>query len=501
MKKLIAAAGLMLLPATLSKGAEPFQPNWESLSKHRAAPEWLADAKMGIYFHWGVYSVPAFFNEWYPRLMFLKGHDAWKHHVETYGDPSGFGYHEFVPKFTAEHFDPEEWAELFQKAGAKFAGPVAEHHDGFSMWDSDVTPWNAKDKGPGRDILGDLYQSLRKRDMKTIATFHHARNLQRYRDTWEKEAASGRGNGSFRMSHYPYDPKLPTSSEDPELRLLYGNVPEEEWLEKIWFGKLKEVIDKYQPDIMWFDSWLDEIPESYRKKFCAYYLNTAEQWGKEVSIVRKQDDLPLDFTVNDHEKSREPKALPDLWMTDDTISTGSWCFTTSLEVKPLYKVVHALVDTVAKNGVMLLNISPKADGTIPDDQKQVLLGLGEWLKANGEGIYGTRPWTIAAEGPTAEPAGGFSANQEFLKLEYSAKDVRYTASKDGKTVYAFLLGVPESDRAVTLEAFRGKAEDVKDVRLLSGAKVAWEASPEGLRMTAPEKMAGEPMTTAFKITL
>ena len=251
--------GLMMGVATLAVSgaakAEEYQPSWESLAKHEAEPEWLKDAKLGIYFHWGVYSVPAFGSEWYPREMHFEGKSEYKHHVETYGKPSDFGYHDFVPMFKAEKFDPEEWADLFQKAGARFAGPVAEHHDGFSMWDSDVTPWNAADKGPKRDILGDLFKSLEKRDMKTIATFHHARNLQRY----GKDAANGKGSKTFYHSHYPlFDGQSPTS-EDPELRLLYGNVPEQEWLEKIWLGKLKEVIDKYQPDIIWFDSWLDQL--------------------------------------------------------------------------------------------------------------------------------------------------------------------------------------------------------------------------------------------------
>lgn len=474
--------------------AEKYEPTWESLSKHEAEPEWLKDAKLGIYFHWGPYSVPAYGNEWYPCKMHQKDDDIYTHHKKTYGDPSEFGYHDFIPQFTAEHFDPEEWAELFRMSGAKFAGPVAEHHDGYSMWASKITPWNAKDTGPHRDILGELFQSLEKRDMKTIATFHHARNLQRYRDTWEESGRKGN-------SHYTYDPEWPTASEDPELRLLYGNVPEEEWNEKIWLGKLQEVIDNYQPDIIWFDSWLDRIPEIYRQRFSAYYLNAAEQWGKDVAIVRKQNDMPLDFTINDHEKAREPKALPELWMTDDTISTGSWCYTRDLKIKPLYKVVHALVDTVAKNGVVLLNISPKADGTIPQDQHDVLLGLGEWLNTNGEAIYDTRPWVIAAEGPTSEPGGGFASRNEFLNIEYSKKDVRYTASKDGNTVYAILLGVPRTGQKIRLKAFSEADVNVARVEKLGKKKVVWSTSRDGLKITMPSGADVEGMTSVFKITL
>ena len=172
--------------------ASAYEPTLESLSKVNPAPEWFRDAKVGIYFHWGVYSVPAFAGEWYPRHMHEEGHRAHTHHLETWGDPAEFGYHDFVPLFRAEHFDAEEWAELFERAGARFAGPVAEHHDGFAMWASKVTPWNAKDRGPKRDLTGELAKALRARGMKFVATFHHARN-----NLWEKD---GRWTG-----HYAYN--------------------------------------------------------------------------------------------------------------------------------------------------------------------------------------------------------------------------------------------------------------------------------------------------------
>ncbi|QBG49333.1 alpha-L-fucosidase [Verrucomicrobia bacterium S94] len=477
-KACIAFAAAALLAGCASENTEKYEPNWESLAKHEAAPEWLKDAKLGIYFHWGPYSVPAYGNEWYPRWMHFENRKEYRHHVETYGKPSEFGYHDFVPMFTAEHFDAAEWAELFRKAGARFAGPVAEHHDGFSMWDSEITPWNAADKGPKQDILGKLFAELEKRDMKTIATFHHARNLQRYSD---KPGEKGFGN-----SHYPWIEGQPPTSDDPELRLLYGNVPEEEWNETIWLGKLKEVIDNYQPDIIWFDSWLDRIPEIYRQRFAAYYLNEAEKWNKDVAIIRKQNDLPLTFSINDHEKSREPKALKELWMTDDTISTGSWCYTQDLKIKPLSTVIHAVIDTVAKNGVVLLNISPKADGTIPQDQRDVLLGLGAWLAKNGEAIYSTRPWINAAEGPTTEPEGGFAARKEFMALKYTEKDIRYTASKDGKTVYAIIMGVPEAGSEVLLKTFAEQKMTVKNVTVLDGGAVEWKMTENGLSISAAE---------------
>lgn len=220
--------------------------DWSSLSSHNEAPEWFKDAKFGIYFHWGVYSVPAFSTEWYPHYMHFLGTKENKHHVEMYGELSEFGYHDFVLMFKAENFNAHEWAKLFKQGGAQFAVWVAEHHDGFSMWDSEVNPWNAKDKGPHKDIVGELEKAIRDQNMKFITTFYHARHLQRYADkTNEKE---------FFDSHYPYIEGMSPTSTDPELKILYGNIPEEEWMEKYWFGKLKEVVDQYHPDIMWFDS-------------------------------------------------------------------------------------------------------------------------------------------------------------------------------------------------------------------------------------------------------
>jgi alpha-L-fucosidase len=480
-----------------------YKPTWESLSNHNPAPEWFKDAKLGIYFHWGVYSVPAFGSEWYPRNMHFEERKEYKHHLETYGHPSDFGYHDFVPMFKAENFNAEEWADLFVRAGARFAGPVAEHHDGFSMWDSEATPWNSMDKGPRRDITGELKEAITGNGIKFITTFHHAKHLQRYSGLEEEQMAiEDNPRAQFRNSHYPLFPGMPPTTDDAEWNYLYGNIPEEEWLEKIWLGKLKEVVDNYQPDIVWFDSWLDQIPDTLRRRFCAYYLNAALQWDKEVVIVRKQDDLPLDFSVDDLEKSRKNKLEKKAWMTDETISKGSWCYTEDLEVKTSRDVLHVLIDIVSKNGVLLLNISPKSDGTIPEDQKQVLLDIGKWLENFGEAIYETRPWYTFGEGPTKEPEGHFENRSEFLKVKYSSEDLRYTTRDD--VVYASLLGTPAAGEKVTLESFSavnyGNKIGVVSVKLLGSEKEpGWELTDEGLVIVIPDTKLDE-MAVVLKIT-
>jgi len=233
------------------------------------------------------------------------------------------------------------------------------------------------------------------------------------------------------MGHYDgVRMNYPSLLEDKQRAILYGHMPREKFVE-MWKGKLIEVIDKYQPDLIWFDSWLDQIPEKARFEFAAHYLNQAKKWGREVVITRKQKDLPLAFSLEDFEKGRADKLTENVWLTDDTISKGSWCYTEGLRIKEADEVVDTLIDIVSKNGQLLLNISPMADGTIPDDQRKVLLAMGDWLKTNGEAIYNTRPWLAYGEGPTKMKKSGHFVGS----IRYGAKDIRYTRSKDGATLY------------------------------------------------------------------
>lgn len=495
---IICAFALMASCTTEKKEAvyiPKYVASFDSLAKHNQQPDWFQDAKLGIYFHWGVYSVPAFGNEWYPRRMHFEDDMAYSHHREKYGHPSEFGYHDFVPMFKAENFNAKEWVNLFKKAGAKFVGPVAEHHDGYSMWASDITPWNTRDTGPMRDITGELEKEIRAHDMKLITTFHHARNLQRHDSIPEGNRKQG-----YRKSHYPFFDGMPPTSDDEKLKYLYGNIPEEQWLKEVWFGKLKEVIDNYQPDIIWFDSWLDQIPEEIRAEFAAYYLNEADKLNKEVVIIRKQDDLPLDFSLNDLEKSRMNKIGEQSWMTDETISYGSWCYTEGLRIKPTKDIIHVLMDIVSKNGVLLLNVSPMSNGTIPEDQKKVLLELGAWLETNGEAVYDTRPWITFGEGPTKEPEGHFSNHRAFEKLVYSSNDMRYTSK--GNSLYATYFGWPDKDKVV-LESFAKGVLDgdliVKNVDLLGfDGDLKWEKTAKGIEITLPEEAVND-MAIVFKL--
>lgn len=456
-----------------------FTADWESLKKRNPSPEWFRDAKFGIYFHWGVYSVPAFANEWYPRNMYDIKSAEYRHHVRMYGEPNVFGYPDFVPMFKAEKFDANKWADLFVKAGARFAGPVAEHHDGFSMWASSVNPWNAKDMGPRRDLVGELEKAIRKRGMRFVTTFHHERNgLYEI----EKKGGNKRWTG-----HYEYVKKnFPELLEDPNRAIMYGYMPAKEFFQT-WEDKLIEVIDKYHPDLMYFDSWLDEIPGTYKKEYLAHYFNDAVKLGKDVVVTYKQDDLPRDVGIEDFEKGRADKLTDFVWLTDDTISRGSWCYTQDLGIKKAMEIVRTLADIVSKNGQMMLNISPMADGTIPENQKQVLLEIGEWMRKYGEAIYGTRPFVDYGEGPTKMAKGG-----QFAKMKggYGPKDIRYT--RKGKTVYAIVLGWPGENTEVAFTIFgrEGKAGNIgiRSVSMLgTKEKIKWTQTEAGMILTTPSK--------------
>ncbi len=472
---------------------QDFQPDLESLEKVNPAPEWFKDAKFGIYFHWGVYSVPAFANEWYPRNMYIDGSRENKHHLEVYGTPSDWPYNNFItgatdrqgnfvqfaPRLRSEggNFDPDEWAQLFADAGAKFAGPVAEHHDGFSMWASKVNPWNAKDTGPKLDLVGLLTDAIRGQNLKVILSMHHAFNITGY-----------------------YDSVPPAS--DPKLQMLYGQQGKER-NEAFWLSKHKEIIDNYQPDIIWQDFNLHKISENVLLGFLSYYYNQAEKWNKEV-VATYKDGLNPKCAVLDFERGGAADITENYWLTDDAISSSSWCYTEGIEYYSKKQILHGFLDRISKNGNLLLNISPEADGTIPQEQKDVLLAMGAWLKKYGEAVYATRAWEKYGEGPTLMGAkhGVFTA-----PAEGTAKDVRYTRSKDNTILYAILLGWDAGQKEIALASLASKNIDLKhlkSVMLIDGAAgkylpMEYRQDDEGLTISLPER-SFEEMAYVIKLT-
>ncbi|WAJ72396.1 alpha-L-fucosidase [Catenovulum adriaticum] len=480
----------------LTNTERTYQANWESLSKHEAAPEWFQDAKLGIYFHWGPYSVPAYGSAWYPGNMYRKGHPVYMHHVKAYGPVSDFGYEDFIPMFKAQQFDPSEWAQLFKSAGAKFAGPVAQHHDGFAMWDSQINPWNAKAKGPERDILGELFTELKKQDVKTIATFHHARNGQR------NKTPLAAGMTDFN-SHYPYYEGSPTTTTDPKLRKLFGNFETIDEFNQYWLAQINEVVDNYSPDIIWFDSWMNMLPESYRQKMAAHYFNHAKNTNQEVVTVHKHNDMPMSLSVLDFEQGGRRDIHPMPWMTDITLGDSRWSYIEGEKYKPAELVVRNMIDVWSKNGIVLLNVSPRADGVINQTQRAALKTIGDWLQVHGEAVYGTRPFDTYGYG-SAHSASS-SHDGQSAKVEYTAKDVRFTVAKNNKAMYIFFLGEPKQGQKIKIKALGrhryAPRSAVKSVSLLgSDVEVKWQDDAYSFNLVMPT-VAMNNIATVFKLEL
>lgn len=405
-----------------------YKDTWESLQQYHV-PQWYEKVKFGIFIHWGIYSVPAFNNEWYSRNMYIQGSPEYEHHIETYGKHKDFGYKDFIPMFKAENFNAAEWIDLFSKAGAQYVIPVAEHHDGFQMYDSELSIWNAKNMGPKRDILGELSVECIKSGLINGASSHRIEHwfFMGHGKEFDSDIKEPMKRGDF------YWPAMP----EPEHHDLFSEpAPTDEYLND-WLCRCCEIVDKYRPRIIYFDWWIEHSSvKPYLKKFAAYYYNRAEEWGKEVVINYKHDAFEFGTAVVDIERGQFADTQPYIWQTDTAVAKNSWCYTKTNDYKTASQIICDLVDIVSKNGRMLLNIGPKPDGTIPDEDKNILLEIGAWLKTNGEAIYGAKLWRKPSEGPTLIKEGQFTDSEA---RQFTSEDIRFTVN--GSYIYAVCLNM------------------------------------------------------------
>ena len=461
----------------------PFRPHWNSLSQYKV-PDWYRDAKFGIFIHWGVYSVPAFGSEWYPRQMYLRGSKENQHHVSTYGPLTKFGYKDFIPMFKAKKYDPQAWAHLFKESGARYVVPVFEHHDGFQMYDSNLSDWTAVKMGPHRDLVGDLEKEVRAQGLYFGASSH------RIEHDWFMNG--GRS--------------IPSDVNDPQNASLYGPAQiqlqdkkegngsnlEDDWTyvssayANDWLARDAEIVQKYHPDIIFFDWWIGQpYVRPYLAKFAAYYYNESSKRGPVGIITYKWVDMQKDSGVLDIERGQLDQKLDRVWQTDTSVSNKSWGYIEHDTFKTPEFIVHQLVDIVSKNGNLLMNIGPRSDGTIPDEVQHVLLDVGSWLKVNGDAIYGTRPWTTYGEGPTKVAAGSF---QDTKTQEYTPEDFRFTTK--GNNLYAIELAWP-SGREAVIHSVAGnalKGRQIQSVALLgSSAPLIYKLQADGLHIQLPSK--------------
>ncbi|MCM2371101.1 alpha-L-fucosidase [Aporhodopirellula aestuarii] len=425
----------------------PFETTWSSLQKYEC-PQWFRDAKFGIYTHWGPYSVPTYpgNTDWYSRNMYLPGNEARLFHEKTYGSLTQFGYKDFVPMFTAKKFDAEAWAEVFAQSGARFAGPVAEHADGFSMWPSERFPWNAGSMGPQRDIVGELQTAIRGRGMKFMTSFHH-----QWKWAWYPTGRPGSDAGDPRYASLYGPPTKQDTFQRSNAHLLRNELPADalppESFADDWLAKVIEVVDRYEPDLLWFDNRMNVIPETHLRRMVSHFYNVSAASDREVVLTYKFHDLEPGTAVLDLERSRMPEIYPEPWLCDTSIAENSWSYSPTLEYYSTQRLLHDLIDIVSKNGCVLLNVAPHPDGTIPIEQQTRLREIGSWLKVNGEAIYATRPWRVFGEGPT-QTVNGHLADLRFDG--FSDKDIRFTTK--GNVLYASVLGWPGEGETIMIES-------------------------------------------------
>ena len=479
-----------------------FEPTWESLKKAKPA-KWWSTGKFGIFIHWGPYSVAGYkdknkgYAEAITNHMYKKPEAYANFMKKKFGATMpDFGYKDMVPMFTAKNWNPDAWAQLFKDAGATYVIPTAEHHDGFANWDSDLTEWNATKKGPMRDLVGDLGKSVREKGLKYGLSYHRERHPNRF-------------TLDFKVYDKPFDLVAEEIKRMPESANLYGPFEYSDAFIADYVARWKEMETKYQPDFM----WLDDAPIFYKdslnpqvtkfknafKGMIADYLNTAQKWGKEVYFNNKGKHLNFPKGVGCREKDNlQMESIGAPYQNPATLGV-SYAYMENEEINDLYKkpaeLVRLLVDVVSKNGNLLLNIGPKADGTIPEGMQKRLLAMGSWLKVNGEAIYETTPWNVYGEF-----YGDIIEEDDVIYNKHSMRihELEYRYTSKGKSIYMTTF---QNNNSILLKSFKNIDGKIKDISILgSTKKVNWSLTKDGLSIKDSE-LNNFKYATVYKIVL
>jgi alpha-L-fucosidase len=473
-------------------GEGPFKPTWESLLGYEA-PEWYRDAKFGIWAHWSPQCVPEA-SDWYARNMYIEGERQYKYQLDHYGPASRFGFKDICPQWTLLNWEPEELIARYKKAGAKIFVALANHHDGLDCWNSRHHPWNSVNVGPHRDVVGTWAKAARDAGLRVGVTVHQARNWW-----WFQTAHGADTKGPLAGVPYDgiktladgkgqwwegYDPQQVYAPKHP-----YNALPDATFA-KNFYDRTKDLIDQHDPDLLYFDN--PRLPLGWAgMNIGAYYYNRSRRaHGGTVEGVITIKEVPEQWVkaaVVDYERGLTDKIMQYAWQSETCI--GDWHYNRALYEKPgeyggylqPRDVIHWMIDTVSKNGTFILNVPGKPDGTIDSKEIAIVDRITDWMSVNGEAIYSTRPWKVYGEGPNAIKAGSFQGNSVS---QLGEKDIRFTRSKDEKTVYAIALGWPAAEFVVaSLGTSNGKVERVE--LLGTGEKVRWRQGADGLRVTLP----------------
>ncbi len=468
--------------------AAPYDGSWESLQK-MPVPAWFDHGKIGIFIHWGPYSAIGYrrggrgYAEHVPKIIYRDPRHYYPYVKERWGaHPPEFGYKDIVKEFKAENWDPEQWAQLFKEVGAKYVVFTAEHHDGWANWDSELTPWNAVDKGPKRDLVGDLGKALRKEGLKYAPSYHRERHTGFF------------AKAQFAVHSEPLPDIAEEIARDPEAAMLYG--PHFSYSQAFvddYVARWKEIEAKYQPDMLWMDDFPiytrdgNQVRKGTAKPEIRYFddqlramitdfMNQGAARGQAVYVNNKGGNRNWPDGVGCLEKDNlKMQVIGPKWQSCTTFGT-SFGYLEGDRYKSVEEVMHEMIEVISRNGNFLINIGPKADGTIPEPQVERLRAMGAWLAINGDAIYGSRYWKVS--------------EQQDEHLAFTTK---------GKKLYAIKLARPTAP--FTIKGTAGwSADTVCSVRLLgSEAKVSASMTPAGLQITPPAELGTSQYAWCFEI--
>ena len=464
--------------APISPG--PFVGTLDSLKGNRY-PKWFTDGKLGIWAHWGPQAVPMR-GDWYARRMYQEGDKDYKDNLEHRGHPSRMGYKDIIPLWRAERWDPDRLMGLYKKAGAKYFVSMASHHDNFALWNSTGHRWNSVAMGPHRNVVREWQDAARKHGLRFGVSEHLGASW-----TWFQTARGADKAGP--LAGVPYDGNDPAYEDLYHPKALPGDTgwytTDPRW-HREWYARVKDLLDQHKPDLLYTDGPLPfgEIGAS----IVAHLYNV----NREAVYACKQPSEGR--WAQDVERGVLPGIAPYPWQTDTSI--GDWYYDRDWKYRDAAWVLHTLIDVVSKNGNLLINVVQRPDGSLDPEAETVLADMAEWMRANGESIYGTRPWLVYGEGPTRAKGGAFKEDFGF-----TAKDVRYT-SKGGGTVYATLMGPPEGRQIVLASLAKGPEDGarVAGVRLLGSKEpLNWNQGVDGLHVTLPAGGFSK-IATVLKIT-
>jgi len=472
--------------------AQKFVPTLESFKQY-AYPEWFRDAKFGIWAHWGPQAVPRQ-GDWYAKKLYQEGSEDYKYHVAHYGHPSKFGYKDIIPLWKAEKWNPEQLMALYKKVGAKYFVSMGTHHDDFFLWDSKIHQWNAVKMGPKKDVVG-LWQKAAKKEGLRFGVSEHLGASY----TWFQSSRGADKEGP--MAGVPYDgvnPQFedlyhPKTTDDDKAWLTNNPANQQNWL-----ACISELIDSYHPDLLYSDS---ELPfgEVGRTMLAHYYnQDIAKNNGKLEAVYTCKLRASEGRWVQDLERGAMDSISPFPWQTDTSI--GDWFYRTGQKYMTGTQVIQMLVDIVSKNGNLLLNVVQTPEGDLEPDVMNILHEIATWIPANGEAIYGTRPWKIYGEGPTTlrnQEKGRFGGVKDVRP--YSSSDIRFTTK--GETLYAFCMGIPSTDVKIISLGTKStvSTKKIASVKMLgSGEKLIWKQEADALVISKPTKLPDGPVIT-FKV--